>query len=661
METPRRVRARCVRLCLGSITGLLLLAAAHASDGPSAVPASKRISAEDFGALPFLTSPVISPDGHLAAARAYVRDSLRVILMDLDRFKPALGAIPIPEKRDLLWYRWAGNERLLLSVGKTDLLEGEDVYVTRLLMFDLKTSQAQFVGKRSEGFAGDDVLYVAPDGSYLLLSIQETVFDYPSVWRVDLATLKMKKVVSPKDNVWNWFADSDGVVRAGIGSLNKRWWLLYRKNSDEDFKKVVRHKINDEEEGSIEKFYMDGSESGLVIANTKTKRFGLYKYDFPTDTIGDAIFEHPKVDIDDVVLSGTGSVIGVKYTDDRRRIEWFDADLKKWQARIDKALPDHTNRMVSFNSDQSRIIVWSAAASDPGRYFFFEPAKNTLKMLSEPYDHVDGSSLSPMESTSYRARDGLEIPAYVTLPTGHEAKNLPLIVMPHGGPFVRDEWGYDPWVQFLANRGYAVLQPNFRGSTGYGKDFVDKGLGQWGRGMQDDIDDGAKWLVDQGKVDPKRICIMGASFGGYAAEWAAVRNPDIYRCAISLAGVSDVGAMLRYDRRSMTATRYYRSWRDKVQGDKEFDLATISPLRAAERVSIPILLAHGTRDDNVPPSQSQKFHDLLTKANKPHEFVLYEGEGHGFENPANNVDFLKRVEKFLETYNPPDDVVAKAQ
>jgi dipeptidyl aminopeptidase/acylaminoacyl peptidase len=143
--------------------------------------------------------------------------------------------------------------------------------------------------------------------------------------------------------------------------------------------------------------------------------------------------------------------------------------------------------------------------------------------------------------------------------------------------------------------------------------------------------------------------------------WAAVRNPDIYRCAISFAGISDVAAMLRYDRRSMSATRYYRDWREKVQGDKNFDLAGISPLRAADKVAIPILIAHGGRDDNVPPSQSIKFHELLTKANKPHEFVIYEDEGHGFENPANNIDFLKRVEKFLETYNPAGDVVASAR
>jgi dipeptidyl aminopeptidase/acylaminoacyl peptidase len=176
--------------------------------------------------------------------------------------------------------------------------------------------------------------------------------------------------------------------------------------------------------------------------------------------------------------------------------------------------------------------------------------------------------------------------------------------------------------------------------------------------MQDDIDDGVKWLVEQGKADPKRVCIMGASFGGYAAMWAAARSPDLYRCAVSFAGISDVEAMLRYDRKLFSATRYYRNWREVVQGDKSFDLAKISPLRSVNSFEIPILLAHGRRDETVPPVQSQKLHDALTKLSKPHEFVMYEGEGHGFEDPANHADFLRRVEAFLKKYNPADAVMA---
>jgi dipeptidyl aminopeptidase/acylaminoacyl peptidase len=172
--------------------------------------------------------------------------------------------------------------------------------------------------------------------------------------------------------------------------------------------------------------------------------------------------------------------------------------------------------------------------------------------------------------------------------------------------------------------------------------------------MQDDLDDGVKWLVEQGKVDPKRVCIMGASYGGYAAMWGAARNPEIYRCAISFAGISDLAAMIRYDRKSFSATRYFRAWREKVQGDKSFDLDTVSPLYSVAKISVPLLIAHGDQDDNVPVSQSKKLHEALSKANKAHEFVVYEGEGHGLQNPEHAAGFLKRVEDFLRAHNPAD-------
>ncbi|HEX8379211.1 MAG TPA: S9 family peptidase [Allosphingosinicella sp.] len=257
-----------------------------------------------------------------------------------------------------------------------------------------------------------------------------------------------------------------------------------------------------------------------------------------------------------------------------------------------------------------------------------------------------------MEAVRYAARDGLPVPAYLTLPVGRPAKGLPLIVMPHGGPFIRDSWVYEPWVQFLANRGYAVLQPNFRGSTGYGKAYVEAASGQFGRKMQDDLDDGVAWLTERGIVDPKRVCMMGASYGGYAAMWAAVRNPDLYRCSVSFAGISDIPSMLRYDRSKFVATRYYRDWRDRIRGPEDFDLKNVSPINRAREIRVPMLIAHGEKDSNVPANQSKRLHEALRKAGIPHEYVTYPEEGHGFQKVENSVDFLKRVDAFLAKHNP---------
>jgi dipeptidyl aminopeptidase/acylaminoacyl peptidase len=613
------------------------------------------ISAADFGALPFMVGPKMSPDAKHVVTTAHLKGKKLLVILDLGPKTGPSHSFTMPGKWELGWYRWAGNERVLVSIGHADVLFGDDVYVTRLVMYDLKTDQAAFIGKKNEGVEGDNVIHIDRDGHWLLLNVQKTIYDYPSVYRVDLDTMDMKKVVSEHPHVWNWFADSSGTVRAGVGVEGRRWWLLYRKEADAKFEKVMRRtvKSTDDDEGVIERFIpLNGSDQGYAVTNARTGRYGLYRYDFASDSLGEPVFEHPQVDIDDFRMSDQNEITAVYYTDDRSRIEWLVPRMKELQGKIDRALPERINRVISMSSDGEKMLIWSGSAADPGTYYYYDSATAKMSMLARPYGNMTDKQLADMASVSYAARDGLQIPAYLTQPPGVEAKQLPLIVMPHGGPFVRDEWGYDTWVQFLANRGYVVLQPNFRGSTGYGRDFVAKGEGQVGRTMQDDLDDGVKWLVEQGKVDPKRVCIMGGSYGGYAALWAAARNPEIYRCAISFAGVSDLAAMIKYDRRMFSATRYYTAWRERVQGDKTFDLNTVSPLYAVDRINIPLLIAHGTDDENVPLVQSRKLHEALLKANKPHSYIVYEGEGHGFDNPANATAFLEQVDQFLRTNNP---------
>lgn len=423
--------------------------------------------------------PRLSPNGARLAARAYVKDELRIIIIDFTD-KSKSSTIPIPEKRDLLWFRWVGDDRLLMSLGSSDFFGGEEVYVTRLIMVDVRNDNAHFIGKKSEGFEGDNVVYVEPNGKWLLLNIQETVFDYPSVWRVDLDTIKMKKVVPQQQHVWDWFADSAGVVRTGIGRTRKRQWVLYRKDGDSPFERISSQKRpNDEVSGEIDNIALvSGSDKGYLVSNGPTGRFGLYRYDLVTNTISDTVFEHPTVDIEYVDIADDGTLRSVHYVDDRRRIQWFDPEMKAIQEQIDAAIPDRMNWIVSETRNRSMMIVWTATAADPGRFYLYQPAAGKMTLLAKPYERIDPKLLAPVESVSYKARDGLDIPAYLTLPRGRDPHALPLVVLPHGGPFLRDEWIYDREVQFLANRGYAVLQPNFRGSTGYGKAFVEKGRGQ---------------------------------------------------------------------------------------------------------------------------------------------------------------------------------------
>ena len=338
----------------------------------------------------------------------------------------------------------------------------------------------------------------------------------------------------------------------------------------------------------------------------------------------------------------------MRYSDARAEALWFDAERASEQKAIDAALPGRVNRVVSASAGKKRLLVLSASASDRGVYYIYADGRATLFGAVNPA--LTGTPAAEMRAISYRARDGLALHGFLTLPAGRDGAALPLIVMPHGGPFSRDEWGYDPWVQYLAAKGYAVLQPNYRGSTGYGHAFTDKGDGQWGRGMQDDMDDGVAWLARAGTIDSARVCVMGASYGGYAAMWAAARNPGKYRCAISFAGISDVRAQLEFDRATFKE-REFRAWRRRIQGSAP-TLESLSPLSYADQIVAPMLIAHGSEDDTVPPEQSEFLHQALSRLGRVHEYKVYPGEGHNLEDPASEADFLGRVGAFLDRYNP---------
>jgi dipeptidyl aminopeptidase/acylaminoacyl peptidase len=644
------------------MTGLLKAAMAAIllalATGPAAAAPPPRIPVEAFGDLPFIRDPQISPDGRYVVAESVMDKKKALVLADLSAPDYGIGTIAIPDKTEMIWMHWAGSRRVLMSLLVPQRLDGTDIKVIRLFMFDMDTRSVKMLGDRVGGFDGGDVIFFDPAGAYILLAAAPTLFDAPTVLRVDLATGKATGVVAARRGVWSWYADTKGVVRAGVGDDDDGWSLYYRDSGAANFHRIA--KVRDPKERSAvfaEHLYIaPGSDKGYVVTNSVDGRYGVYHYDFTTGTIGNPVYENPDVDIEEDGITGsrTGEIASVDYVDDRERVYWLDPEMKAVQARLDKAFPGLVNRIVSRDASDRMMVVASASASDPGGYYIFDRVKGELREFAHPYAELDGATLAPVVPVHYAARDGLSIPGYLTLPVGRAARGLPLIVLPHGGPFARDKWEYDPWVQFLANRGYAVLQPNFRGSTGYGKAFVDAATGEWGRKMQDDIDDGVHWLAAQGTIDPKRVCIMGGSYGGYAAMWAAVRNPEIYRCAISVAGISDMSGMLRYDAAWMTPIRYYHDWRTRIQGEGNQNLGGISALQHVADIKIPILIAHGKKDHRVPVSQSIRLHEALDKAGKPNDFVLYPDEDHGFSKVEDSVDFLKRLEAFLGRYNPAD-------
>jgi dipeptidyl aminopeptidase/acylaminoacyl peptidase len=317
--------------------------------------------------------------------------------------------------------------------------------------------------------------------------------------------------------------------------------------------------------------------------------------------------------------------------------------------QLEKSVPSAGVRIESLSSDRTRMLVRIGAPDMPGQLSFLDLKDGVLHKLAFFNEAIGARHLAPVKLVHYEARDGLKIEAVLTLPVGREPKGLPLVVMPHGGPWAQDTLEYDYWVQFLANRGYAVLQPNFRGSTGYGSKFLHAGDGQLGLAMQDDVTDGVKWAVSQGLADAHRVCIVGASYGGYAAMWGIVKDPDQYRCAISIAGVSALKREVNDFASSTTENISRDAWERMAP-----DFNAVSPINAVDRMKTPLLLIHGKKDITVAYVQSSKMYDRMRKAGKTVEFVGIPLADHHFARQEDRVTLLSAMEAFLAKYNPAD-------
>ena len=626
---------------------------ALAQEGATGSGTVAHISTADLSKLPDFADVQLSPDGQRIVFRGRADGKNIIAYRRVDETKKSY--FMVPEKSEVNWIRWAGNDRIVMSVVQTaELFMRREGRATFLVVHDIGTAATSIVRRHGDETGGDDVLFIDPGGEYLLLSLQKTAYDYPSVFRVSLADGKMREVVRPRNPIWTWIADDAGIVRIGIGWQDGKIRFYYRRTATEGFVPIGAVRLGDEDALFDIVRVVSGSDDGYVISDDKSGRQALYKFNYRTREIGDLVFGDDRYDINDFWLNRDGSALeGLSYVDDREQVVWFDADKKKLQSRIDNALAGQQARLVSSSADGSRILVLGTAANDPGLYYLLDRGTGEMRIIGERQQGLPPAMFAETSAVTYKARDGTDIPAYLTMPKGRDANKLPLIIYPHGGPYgVRDKLEYDAQVQLLANRGYVVLQPNYRGSGGYGTRFSDAGRGQIGLRMQDDLDDGMDWLVKAGIVDARRVCVVGASYGGYAALWAVIRNSERYRCAASFAGVTDWAAILKYDRRFFSR-KARASWEARVTGDDTLNLPDVSPVQQAGRLTRPVLIAHGDEDSIVPVSQSKKLVEELKKVgNMNFEYKVYPGEGHGFADPVNQRDWFDRLDAFLAKHNP---------
>lgn len=649
-------RAACALALVAPLLAAPVFAQQNAPALADARPA--LIPTESFAARNAYSQIKLAPDGaHIAVVAPHGKGNILSVLDSVQR-KPVASAI-VDGKLDLGWVRWAGPHRLLYSASQVRAIEGiGEVRVTRMFMLDIASNKSAMVGPKKMTSLGDDLLWTAPDGSAILMALRESWYHYPSVYRISLDNPAADGVLVQKemDEIFDWYADDAGVVRMGLGlTPNKKIKIVYRSNAGEKFRTIAKVGPDDEDKfWDIERI-ISGTDEGYVLKEGDDGRVALRKINFATREEIETVWRNDEWDVEGAWLDDGGKPLAVSYTDDRERVVWLDPAYARLQARLEKALGEKQVGIVQWSTDRKTMIVSAAAADDPGAYYLYTAGDQRLDMFAQNRPAIDFRTLATPKPVDIAARDGTKLRAYLTLPRGREPKGLPLVIMPHGGPYgIRDSLRYDDQVQLLANRGYAVLQPNFRGSGGYGTKFAELGEGQIGRAMQDDLDDAMDWAVAQGIADKARVCVVGGSYGGYAAMWAVIRNPERYRCAASFAGVTDWKKQLFYDRDFFASKKKRRVWRTTVQGDKEFDLDSVSPARNADRLTRPLLLVHGKEDSVVPFSQFTLMANAAERAGKPIEQLVLDDAGHNFGEAADEQKWYDTLLGFLAKHNPAD-------
>lgn len=623
------------------------LALVAGARGALAAPLPDAVPIEAFAALPSIENPKLSPDGTKIASKIAVNGKQLLLVQPL--FGDGKPAALAEGKSDLNWWDWVNDGWLVVGIGDDVVIYEDDYYATRIIGVSADMKTIKRLDDRT-GVNADDVIWRAQDGSPHVLLSKETGFEslsdwYPSVFDVDVSTGHSKLVVASIDEVWDWSADGSGNVRYGViwGDGKKRG-VVYRGPGESSFKRVLFGK---REEDSIPEPIVFKADGSALAIDDGDGRDAVYQIDLPSFKLGKKLFGDDRYDVDGIVPnSANNDLSGIKITEKHPRFEWLDPDLKDIQTGLDKTLGPGNARIISWSRDRKKLLVEVGEPSQPGALYYWDTDGAEMQRIAWYSPTLKDRRLSPVSTVEYKARDGTPIEAVLTLPRGRPAKGLPLIVMPHGGPGARDVEEYDWWAQFLAEKGYAVIQPNYRGSTGYGKGFYDLGKGQWGLKMQDDLLDAITFLAGQGVADPKRVCIVGGSYGGYAAMRGAQRDGAHYRCAVSYAGISDLGAMLKYDR-NLFGKDMVDYWKKQAP-----DFAAVSPKFHASEFGAPILIAHGVEDKRVPVKQSRMLVGELSKAGKPYDYLEQKLGDHHFSRAEDRLEFLKKLEAFLAKYNP---------
>lgn len=610
------------------------------------------IDREIFFGNPEYAGAQISPDGKYISFIKPFKGTMNIWVKETNAPFDAAKPVTNDTLRPIRSYFWSRDGKHILYVQDKGGDENFNVYAVNPMDKPAAGAEVPAARNLTDGKGIRAMIQAVPesDADAIYVGINERDKAWHDLYKIKISTGERTLISENKDRYQGMIFDNADKLRMAVRSAQNGDTEFLRINADGSATKI--YSCNMFESCAPVRFHKDNKR--VYIQSNKgdaTDLIGLYLLD-PETGKTELVESDPlgKVDFGGASFSEvTKDIVATSYEDDRERLYFKDKKFEKDYNNIKKRLGDRDVTFSSSTKDEQKFIVITNSDVDPGTVWLYDRKSGNLSTLYQVREKLDRKALAPMKAVRYKSSDGLEIPAFLTLPKGVEAKNLPVVVVPHGGPWARDFWGYSGMAQFLANRGYAVLQPNFRASTGYGKKFLNAGNNEWGQKMQDDITWGVKYLIEQGIADPKRVGIMGGSYGGYATLAGVTYTPDIYAAAVAIVAPSNLQTLLEAIPPYWEAIRtvFYKRMGDPNTPEGLAQMKRQSPLYSADKIKTPLMVVQGANDPRVNKRESDQIVVALRDRNYPVEYILAPDEGHGFARPVNNMAMYAAAEKFL--------------
>jgi dipeptidyl aminopeptidase/acylaminoacyl peptidase len=605
--------------------------------------AQRQIPLEDFFKNPEKTGYQISPDGKYFSYTAPFENRMNIFVQQIGKEK--VTRLTGETDRDITGYYWANKDRILYlkddGGNENFALYGVDKNGKNLKCLTC------FEGVRTQII---DDLRDIPDEMIIGLNKRNPMVFDP--YRLNIETGDMEMLAENPGNIQGWMTDHEGKLRVAIAIVDGvNTQILYRDTEEEEFAPVLTTNFKE----SVSPSFFDFENNNVyATSNLGRDKSAVVLFDIKNGKELEVLYENNRYDVSGIFYSRKRKVLtSASFVSWKRERHFFDDENARLFERFNKELGEYELGISGSNDDEDMYIVRTYSDRSLGAYYLYDKKKDQITKIHEVSPWIDENEMANVFPIEYEARDGLMIPGYLTLPLGLDmetAKNLPVVVNPHGGPWARDNWGFNPEIQFLANRGFAVLQMNFRGSTGYGREFWEKSFKQWGLNMQNDITDGVYWLINKGIADKDRIAIYGASYGGYATLQGIVVTPTLYAAAVDYVGVSNLFTFMQ------TIPPYWKPLLDmmyEMVGNPQADsvqFRATSPALNAHKMMTPLFVAQGANDPRVNIAESDQIVEALRQRGVEVEYMVKDNEGHGFANEENRFDFYRAMEQFLNDH-----------